>query len=208
MVAIYCFEGDWYDQTVYTWCCYLSQDSLVPPSERNSYKCSKEATGPLNRKKLIDHINDQAINEPDLPELVPFVAGTVRGKKVGLQPQPAGELKCGTCTVGQWSFPHPFCYCLQLIQPQGLNTDHFTWLQKLPEIYHISKFSWGDTQCPPTPSSCMGLLHSPLETPLNGNQIMSLSRFFYSPFQRLINITDVGIKHNQQKECEKHMYRM
>ncbi|XP_042882196.1 tropomodulin-like isoform X2 [Penaeus japonicus] len=63
-------------------------DSLIPPSERNSYKCEKEATGPLNRKKLIDHINDQAMNEPDRPELVPYVAGTVRGKKWVPPPPP------------------------------------------------------------------------------------------------------------------------
>ncbi|XP_050719896.1 tropomodulin-like isoform X3 [Eriocheir sinensis] len=63
-------------------------DSLIPPSERNSYKCSKEATGPLDRKKLIDHINDQAINEPDRPDLVPYVAGTVRGKKWVPPPPP------------------------------------------------------------------------------------------------------------------------
>ncbi|XP_037800688.1 tropomodulin-1-like isoform X1 [Penaeus monodon] len=63
-------------------------DSLIPPSERNSYKCEKEATGPLNRKKLIDHINDQAMNEPDRPELVPYVPGTVRGKKWVPPPPP------------------------------------------------------------------------------------------------------------------------
>nr|XP_053643193.1 tropomodulin-1-like isoform X8 [Cherax quadricarinatus] len=63
-------------------------DSLVPPSERNSYKCAKESTGPLNRKHLIDHINDQAINEPDRPELVPYVAGTIRGKKWVPPPPP------------------------------------------------------------------------------------------------------------------------
>ncbi|XP_071523953.1 tropomodulin isoform X13 [Panulirus ornatus] len=63
-------------------------DSLVPPSERNSYKCEKEATGPLNRKKLIDHINEQALNEPDRPELVPYVPGTVRGKKWVPPPPP------------------------------------------------------------------------------------------------------------------------
>lgn len=66
-------------------------DSLIPPSERNSYKCEKEATGPLNRKKLIDHINDQAMNEPDRPELVPYVAGTVRGKKWVAPPPPQPE---------------------------------------------------------------------------------------------------------------------
>ena len=55
---------------------------MIPPSERNSYKCEKGPTGPLDRKKLIDHINEQALNEPDRPDLVPYVAGTVRGKKV------------------------------------------------------------------------------------------------------------------------------
>lgn len=58
------------------------QDTFLPPSQRCSYDCEKEATGPLNRKQLIDHINKQAIEEPDKPELKPYVAGTVRGKKV------------------------------------------------------------------------------------------------------------------------------
>lgn len=35
----------------------------------------------MNRKKLIEHINKQALETPDVPELEPFVAGTVRGKK-------------------------------------------------------------------------------------------------------------------------------
>lgn len=63
-------------------------DSLIPPSERNSYKCEKGPTGPLDRKKLIDHINEQALNEPDRPDLVPYVAGTVRGKKWVAPPPP------------------------------------------------------------------------------------------------------------------------
>ncbi|KAF2362657.1 Tropomodulin [Trinorchestia longiramus] len=66
-------------------------DSLVPPSERCGYKCVKESTGPLDRKQLIDHINDQAINEPDRPELVPYVPGTVRGKKWVAPPPPEPE---------------------------------------------------------------------------------------------------------------------
>lgn len=66
-------------------------DSLVPPSERCGYRCEKESTGPLDRKQLINHINDQAINEPDVPELVPFVAGTVRGKKWIPPPPPEPE---------------------------------------------------------------------------------------------------------------------
>ena len=55
---------------------------MIPPSERCGYKCEKEATGPLDRKKLIDHINEQAINEPDRPESVPYVPGVIRGKVV------------------------------------------------------------------------------------------------------------------------------
>lgn len=43
--------------------------------------CDKNPTGPLNRKQLIDHINKLAIETPDRPEMVPFIAGTVRGKK-------------------------------------------------------------------------------------------------------------------------------
>ncbi|KAI8424032.1 hypothetical protein MSG28_002669 [Choristoneura fumiferana] len=40
-----------------------------------------DPTGPLNRKKLIEHINKQALETPDRPEVKPFVAGVVRGKK-------------------------------------------------------------------------------------------------------------------------------
>lgn len=58
------------------------QDNLLPPSQRCSYECDKNPTGPLNRKKLIEHINKQALETPDMPELKPYVAGTVRGKKV------------------------------------------------------------------------------------------------------------------------------
>ena len=36
----------------------------------------------MNRKKLLDYINDQALNTPDIPDAVPHVPGTVRGKKV------------------------------------------------------------------------------------------------------------------------------
>ncbi|XP_014211459.1 tropomodulin isoform X2 [Copidosoma floridanum] len=56
-------------------------DSFMPPSQRCSYECSKSPTGPLNRKKLIEHINKQALETPDIPELKPYVPGTVRGKK-------------------------------------------------------------------------------------------------------------------------------
>jgi len=66
-------------------------DSLIPACDRISYKCKKEATGPLDRKKLINHINEQALAEPDRPELVPYVAGTVRGKKWAPAPPPQVE---------------------------------------------------------------------------------------------------------------------
>lgn len=54
----------------------------MPPSQRCSYECDKSPTGPLNRKKLIEHINKQALETPDIPELKPYVPGVVRGKKV------------------------------------------------------------------------------------------------------------------------------
>lgn len=56
-------------------------DSFLPPDQRCSYECTKTPTGPLNRKKLIEHINKQAIETPDIAEPKPYVAGTVRGKK-------------------------------------------------------------------------------------------------------------------------------
>jgi tropomodulin len=56
-------------------------DSLLPPSQRTSYLCKKETTGPLDRKQLIEHINKIAMETPDIPELKPYVPGTVRGKK-------------------------------------------------------------------------------------------------------------------------------
>ena len=45
-------------------------------------QCEKQPTGPLDRKKLLDYINDQALNTPDIPDVVPHIPGTIRGKKV------------------------------------------------------------------------------------------------------------------------------
>ncbi|KAL4711691.1 hypothetical protein ACJJTC_003458 [Scirpophaga incertulas] len=56
-------------------------DNCLPPSLRNNYACEKDPTGPLNRKKLIEHINKQALETPDRPEVKPYVAGVIRGKK-------------------------------------------------------------------------------------------------------------------------------
>jgi tropomodulin len=63
-------------------------DRLLPPAQRCSYICDKNPTGPLNRKQLINHINKQALETPDVPELVPYLPGTVRGKKWNPPPQP------------------------------------------------------------------------------------------------------------------------
>jgi tropomodulin len=38
---------------------------------------------------LIEHINKQALETPDIPDLEPFVAGVVRGKKWTPPPQEA-----------------------------------------------------------------------------------------------------------------------
>ncbi|XP_075971370.1 tropomodulin isoform X3 [Anticarsia gemmatalis] len=56
-------------------------DNFLPPSQRNNYDCEKDPTGPLNRKKLIEHINKQALETPDRPEVKPYVPGVIRGKK-------------------------------------------------------------------------------------------------------------------------------
>nr|SVE84361.1 EOG090X093U [Daphnia pulex] len=56
-------------------------DRFMPPDQRTNYHCEREATGPVDRKQLIDHINKIALETPDQPESVPFVAGVVRGKK-------------------------------------------------------------------------------------------------------------------------------
>jgi len=55
-------------------------DSQIPPALRCNYRCEKEATGPLNKKALLDFITDQALNEPDIPDVVPHVPGQRRGK--------------------------------------------------------------------------------------------------------------------------------
>lgn len=56
-------------------------DRFMPPDQRTNYHCDRAPTGPLNRRQLIEHINKVAIETPDQPEAVPYVPGTVRGKK-------------------------------------------------------------------------------------------------------------------------------
>ncbi|XP_049817616.1 tropomodulin isoform X2 [Aethina tumida] len=66
-------------------------DTFLPPSQRCSYDCDKEPTGPLNRKMLIEFINKKAMETPDRPELKPYVPGVVRGKKWVPPPPAASE---------------------------------------------------------------------------------------------------------------------
>jgi len=40
-------------------------DKHLPASVRNSYRCSKQATGDLNRDSLINHINQEGLNAPE-----------------------------------------------------------------------------------------------------------------------------------------------
>jgi len=63
-------------------------DPHIPPGLRTNYKCEKQPTGPLDRKKLLDYINDQALNTPDIPDVVPHIPGTIRGKKWIPPPKP------------------------------------------------------------------------------------------------------------------------
>ncbi|XP_018794882.1 PREDICTED: tropomodulin isoform X3 [Bactrocera latifrons] len=67
-------------------------DNFLPPDQRCSYECDKDPTGPLNRKKLIEHINKQALETPDEPEFEPYVKGTVRGKKWVPPPRDESEV--------------------------------------------------------------------------------------------------------------------
>jgi len=63
-------------------------DPHIPPSMRCNYKCDKSPQAPLDKQKLQDFLNDQALNTPDIPDHVPFVPGTIRGKKWVPPPKP------------------------------------------------------------------------------------------------------------------------
>lgn len=46
---------------------------MIPPSDRCKYRCDKESTGPLNRKALLDFLEQKAKNEKDWEEIKPYV---------------------------------------------------------------------------------------------------------------------------------------
>jgi len=56
-------------------------DTHMPPSARCTYVCNKAPTGPLDRKKLLRFIHDEAKKMPDKIDHVPHVPGTIRGTK-------------------------------------------------------------------------------------------------------------------------------
>nr|CAD7418701.1 unnamed protein product [Timema cristinae] len=97
-------------------CGAVLQDQFLPPSQRTSYDCEKTPTGPLDRKKLIEHINKQAMETPDIPEHKPYVAGTVRGKK-----------KLGTQQMNHTLIQS---FVLPISGPQDPKCN--TWINKLP----------------------------------------------------------------------------
>jgi tropomodulin len=64
-------------------------DPNIPPSLRCNYKCDKPPSDrPFDKNALNDFIRDQALNEPDVPDVVPHIAGTLRGRKFNAPAKP------------------------------------------------------------------------------------------------------------------------
>lgn len=59
---------------------YLLQNSLLPPSQRCKDQTSKAPTGPYQRDKLLNFLEETAKKEEDWQEHVPFNPGVIRGK--------------------------------------------------------------------------------------------------------------------------------
>lgn len=57
----------------------------MPPSMRCIYTCEKQVTGPLDREKLVKQLQTVAMTTPDKEDLVQYVPGIIRGKKVSKQ---------------------------------------------------------------------------------------------------------------------------
>ena len=55
-------------------------DPQLPPALRCNYKCEKKDTGPFNKGALLKFIEEEALNTPDIPDIVPHVQGHKRGK--------------------------------------------------------------------------------------------------------------------------------
>ncbi len=59
-------------------------DNLLPASQRCKDQTTKSATGPLNRKKLIEFLKKFAQEQEDWPELNPFQIGLKRGNTLNI----------------------------------------------------------------------------------------------------------------------------
>ncbi|VDD91287.1 unnamed protein product [Enterobius vermicularis] len=57
-------------------------NSMLPPSQRCRDQTTKAPTGPFQREKLLQYLEETAKKEEDWIEHVPFSPGTKRGKKV------------------------------------------------------------------------------------------------------------------------------
>jgi len=66
-------------------------DSSMPPSMRNIYRCNKQATGEMDRDHLVNGLKDIALSIPDKEEKVKFELGIKRGKV--FVPNPEDALK-------------------------------------------------------------------------------------------------------------------
>lgn len=55
---------------------------MLPPSQRCRDQTTKAPTGPFQREKLLQYLEETAKKEEDWIEHVPFSPGTKRGKKV------------------------------------------------------------------------------------------------------------------------------
>ncbi|KAK3713412.1 hypothetical protein QZH41_008511 [Actinostola sp. cb2023] len=55
------------------------ENALLPSHMRNIYSTSKNSSGPFDRKKLLDHLEEQAKNEAEIEDAVPYKKET-RGK--------------------------------------------------------------------------------------------------------------------------------
>lgn len=59
--------------------CFVWQNALLPVHERQGNQTDKENTGPFDRQHLLDHLEEQAKNEKERSDYVPYKKET-RGK--------------------------------------------------------------------------------------------------------------------------------
>ena len=68
---------------------YISpQNELLPASERVPAQTTKKSTGPIDRKKLLNHIKTQAENSTVVDDYVPFVKKQPKETQQAAKPEP------------------------------------------------------------------------------------------------------------------------